>query len=84
MGKLFWSNQIPGQSLEGGIEFLNQLSWNLTVRQKLKNWQLYAGDQILFEAFSEDELEAFIHGMAITLAVLPEYIIAEIKKVASE
>jgi hypothetical protein len=84
MGKLYWDSYILGQGMVGSIDFLNQLCWNLTIQHNPERWRLYAGDQVLFEAFSEVELESFIQGMAIALAVLPEKIINEIKKEVCE
>lgn len=75
---------VPNNNLEGAVQFLNELSWNLSWHEKNSNWTLYGGDQSIISFDSKDELEAFILGMAIGLAVLPNEIIQQIKKLVEE
>jgi len=79
-----WKHMIPEGNWQGGVKFLNTLSWNLQWGEKDGEWRLGAGDHLLFSAGTEKELEAFILGMTIALAVLPERIIEEIKEIIKE
>lgn len=65
------TNRIPGKNLEGAISFLNSLGWNLTMNDDQNKWYLYGGDQMIFSGDSEENIEIFILGMALSLAVLP-------------
>ena len=81
MTKLLWENYIPGSnSLEDAINYLNSFDWNLTLKQSDNIMQLFAGDQLLFNCNNRSEVEAFVLGMAISLAVPPSNIHKEIRK----
>lgn len=79
-----WRPIIPEGTWQGGAKFLNALSWNLNWNKKDGKWRLFAGDRLLFGPCTKTELEAFVLGMTIGLAVLPEKIISQIKDLAAE
>ena len=79
-----WLKYVPGGTLEGGIEFLNSLSWNIRWRKDGGQWKAFAGDRLLVAANTKEELEAFILGMTIALAVLPDSMLDDIKKLVAE
>jgi hypothetical protein len=75
---------VPGGNIEESIEFLDTLFWNIHWRQDEKQWKAFAGDRLLVVTDTKRELEALILGMTIALAVLPDSILDEIKKLADE
>lgn len=79
-----WRDRIPEGSWLNAAKFLDSLSWNLSWRKEDGVWRLYAGDPLLFSAESERELEAFVLGMALGLAVLPENMLEHIRKLVAE
>ena len=85
MGRVSWINEIPipSQSIGGSIEFLDQPVWNLKITNKHEgdNYWLYSGEKLLFDTTKKEEMEAFIFGMTISLVVLPENIIDQIKSI---
>ncbi len=78
-----WLNYIPSNTSES-IKFLNSLSWNISWRQVGEQWKAFAGDRLLIATDTKPELEAFILGMTIALAVLPNSILNEIRKYTEE
>jgi hypothetical protein len=84
MFKSDWRKYVPGDSMEESIEFLNSLSWNISLGQHDGLWLAFAGERLLVEANTEHELEAFILGMTIALAVLPGSILDDIRKRVAE
>jgi hypothetical protein len=79
-----WLQVIPDGTWQGGVRFLNTLAWNITWGEEHGQWKLWAGDRLLFSANQRSERDAFVLGMTIALAVLPERIIDEIKDLTSE
>jgi hypothetical protein len=79
-----WLPYVPGDNWQGGIEFLNSLSWNITLDHHNEQWKAFAGERLLCAANTEAELEAFILGMTIGLAVLPASILDDIRKLVAE
>jgi hypothetical protein len=84
MFKSDWRKYVPGDSMEESIEFLNSLSWNISLGQHDGLWQAFSGERLLVEANTEHELEAFILGMTIALAVLPGSMLDDIRKLVAE
>jgi hypothetical protein len=84
MVKSDWLRNVPGGTLEGGIGFLNSLSWFIECGKYGEQWRAYAGEGLLVEVNTKDELEAFIIGMTIGLAVLPDRILEDIRKLVAE
>ena len=75
---------VPGGSIEESIEFLDSLYWNIQCRGDDKQWKALAGDRLLVATKTKRELEAFILGMTIALAVLPDSILDDIRKLGAE
>ena len=82
--QLKWRGYIPNNTWEGAVQFLNELGWNLSWVERDSNWKLLGGDQTIILVDKKEELEAFILGMALGLAVLPEEIINQVKKLIEE
>ena len=79
-----WLTIVPGGTWEGGVDFLNSLSWNIKWRNESRRWKAFAGDRLLVAVETKAELGAFILGMAIGLRVLPEAMLADIRKLVAE
>lgn len=75
-----FSNRISGDKVKESKDFLNSLDWNLFLKKHNDEWEIITGDQHLCSFSTEDEMNAFIIGMALGLSVLPEKIIEDIKK----
>lgn len=71
---------VPDDTVFGAKAFLNTLDWNLNVYEKDGQWILVSGDQKVITASNEDEINSFILGMAMGLAILPDQILGLIKK----
>jgi hypothetical protein len=71
IGKSF--PNAPFKTFQQAFDYLNRYHWNLEVRHHEAHWNLWAGDQHMFHADSNNELEAFVLGMALTFSmILPE------------
>ena len=79
-----WLKYVPGGTLEESIEFLNSLSWNIHLIEVDGQWKAYGGDHLLVATSTKRELEAFILGMTIALAVLPGPMLEDIRKLVAE
>ena len=82
MGKLVNTHYFDGW--QGTADTLNGLIWNLSWREHHDQWHLWTGDQKLFIGDTEHELQAFLCGMALSLAVLPDSLLEQIRQIASE
>ena len=79
-----WSKHVPGKSIDECIQFLNDLSWNIILEVEGNHEIAYAGDRLLVQTDTKRELEAFLFGMTISLAVLSDDILEDIKRLAAE
>jgi hypothetical protein len=65
----------PFKTFHEAFDYLNRFHWNLKVTHDNPHWDLWSGDGELhmFRADSNEELEAFVLGMALTSSmILPE------------
>ena len=79
-----WSKYVPGDSIDDWIQFLNDFGWNITLESKDKFEYVYAGDHTLIKTERKNEQKTFLFGMAVALAVLPNEILDDIKKLIAE
>ena len=56
----------PFKTFQETFDYLNRAHWNLTVVEADGRLNLYGGDQCLFQADSNQELESFVLGMGLT------------------
>ncbi len=67
-------------SLEDGIELINRFHWFLSVVESKEgnieghHWFVLGGDQVLFSADTREAADAFLYGMALAYAVIPDYL----------
>lgn len=69
---LMLEKYFPGGNLEGGIDLANRLDWGLSVRQAGEDYVVSSGDEPILRTESKDALQAFIYGLGLAYAVLPE------------
>lgn len=67
-----WLDHLPGSSLQGGIELANRLYWNVKWHEHEASWCVYSGEDLVYKSDSQDAAEAFIYGLGLAYAVLPE------------
>lgn len=66
------SSALPSRSLEGGVDLLNRFQWNMQIEQHGKEWTVSAGHKILMRSDSRETVDAFVYGLALAHALLPE------------
>lgn len=82
MGRLVWQDQFA--DWREAVSILNNLGWNLSWKDSDGKWWLYGGESVIFIGDTEGEFRAFLCGMALGLAVLPESILRQIQAIANE
>jgi hypothetical protein len=76
---LMLESLFPGGNLEGGIQLANRLDWGLSVQKAADHWVVLSGDQVLLRTETREALEAFVYGMGLAYAVIPENIFSELE-----
>lgn len=81
MQELLWLDEYFDENLDFGIDRANQLQWNLTIEKnkESQNWQVIAGDQVVFEANTREPVDTFLYGLGLTYVVLPDDIFPNLK-----
>jgi len=70
--------EVSFNSISGALDFLDSIDFNLNFFEVDGKMILFSGEKILMTATSEDELNAFVLGMALGYAILPEDIFKQI------
>lgn len=83
MQKLNWVHHLPNGNLDGGIELLNQLLWNVSSQELDGVWRVKSGEKVILTTTSQEAMEAFLYGLSLGYAVLPEEITHQIKDILS-
>lgn len=84
MQELKWLEALPEESLDAGTRLLNELAWNLKIREIDGIWFVNAGHQPLLKTSSREAVEALMYGLAIAYSTLPEKAMAEVRKFVKE
>ena len=84
MQELRWIEALPEHSLEAGIKLLNELGWNLQVKEFDGSFLVNAGHIVLLKTSSREAVEALLYGMAISFASLPEPALRAVRKFVRE
>ena len=84
MQELKWLEALPEESLDAGTRLLNELAWNLKIREIDGIWFVKAGHQPLLKTSSREAVEALMYGLAIAYSTLPEKAMAEVRKFVKE
>jgi hypothetical protein len=82
MGRFLWVEYFD--DWQNAIDILNDLAWNLSWKEHNGRWHLWGGDQKIFVSDTEGEFQAFLCGMALSFAVLPDSILEQIRQIANE
>jgi hypothetical protein len=77
-------DQIPGRSLSGAVDFLNEHDWFISYKQIGEYWFVMGGDQPLLKADFKEIADAFILGLAYGFAMLTEEMREEFKRSIAE
>jgi hypothetical protein len=70
--------------MQGAINFLNRLDWNISFGESAGKRKVFGGDRLLFSSQNEEAVQAFLFGMALGLAVLPDEILDRIREIIRE
>lgn len=81
---LLLDKYFPGGTLEGGIELANRLDWGLAVQMAGLEYVVSSGDQPILRTESKDVLQAFIYGLGLAYAILPEELFLNIESALEE
>lgn len=83
MQEMPWLKEhVVGGTLEGGVALVNSLGWNLTVSRSedKQMWWVYAGEKPILKTDSREAVDALLYGMALSYSVLPEPLLAQIRR----
>jgi hypothetical protein len=78
---LLWLDSHVG-SMEAGIELINNLGWNISVKNINNKWFVLAGDQPILSSDAQEEITTFLYGMSLAYSILPDDMIKDLKKEA--
>jgi len=81
---LMLEKYFPGSVLEGGIELANRLDWGLSVRMAGDSYVVSSGDEPILRTETKDALQAFIYGLGLAYAVLPENLFIRLETALEE
>lgn len=84
MQEFKYIHHLPGKSLEGGVELLNSLSWNISCREENGTWWVRGGDQAMLKTDSREAAEAFLYGMALAYSMCPPEMLEQIRRLVAE
>jgi hypothetical protein len=74
MQSLVWLDRFEGGTLENGMVRVNELAWDITVVHEESQWLVRGGEKLLLITDSAEAVQAFLYGMALSYAVIPENI----------
>lgn len=74
-----WTEYLSGDISEA-INLLEEFWIHTTIEQKNGKWFVWGGDQVMLTCNTQGEAHAFVLGMAINYASLPESIQAVVKE----
>ncbi len=72
MLELSMLSALPSRSLERGVDLLNRFQWNIQIEQQGKEWTVSAGHKLLIRSDSREPVDAFVYGLALAHALMPE------------
>ncbi len=77
MQTLNWLDTHVG-SIDDGIQRINRLHWFLSIEQVtsieggMPYWYVKGGEKVIFSADSREAVDAFLYGMSLAYAVIPD------------
>jgi hypothetical protein len=63
---------FPGGSLDGGLVIVDRLYWHITWGATGGTWYVKAGEKVIFLAETQEAVEAFLYGLGLVCALLPD------------
>jgi hypothetical protein len=68
------------ESLDKAQGLANEFLWNISIAKREETWIVYAGDRKLLSSTDRAVVEAFLYGLALAYAVIPEPYYSQLKK----
>jgi hypothetical protein len=62
MQELRWLENLPDKTLEGGVKLLNELEWNIVVREAEGVSYVSVGDSTTLVTSSSEAVDTFLYG----------------------
>jgi hypothetical protein len=81
--ELHWLDHIGG-SIEEGIAVANRMQWSISIKSVPRGWLVMGGDQTIYFSDSYEGVEAFLYGLALAYAVLPEWLLTPLEEAAAK
>jgi hypothetical protein len=69
------------ESLDKAQEIANEFLWNITIVKREETWIVYSGDRKLLSSTDRNVVDAFLYGLGLSYAVIPEPYHSELKKI---
>ncbi len=80
--KFHWQEFMSGDIPEA-LKILENFWIHVKIEYQNEQWLVWGGDQVMLSCGTQSEAEAFVLGMAINYATLPENLQVEVKKAFS-
>ncbi len=80
--KFHWQEYLSGDISEA-LKILENFWIHVKIERQDEHWLVWGGDQVILSCKTQSEAEAFVLGMAISYATLPENLQDEIRKAFS-
>jgi hypothetical protein len=80
MQELPMLDEIPGNSIESAIRFLDELKWSIRIVETDGTWRVAAGHRLVLKSSSRDAVDALLYGLALAYSVLPKPILDQFRK----
>ena len=80
MERFYWLDHLPDSSIEGGVALANLLYWNITTDHGKGGWIVRGGEKILLWSESRETVDAFLYGLGLAYAALPEEIFERLRE----
>jgi len=81
---LMLDRYFPDGNLEGGIGLANRLDWGLTVKMAGDSFVVTSGDEPILRTDDKDALQAFIYGLGLAYAILPDELFLTLEQALKE
>lgn len=67
-------------SLDKGVELARRLFWPLHVERETNKWFVMSAEQVILSSDSEEVVNAFLYGMGLAYAGIPDDIFDDVAK----
>lgn len=80
MLQMSWlESHIPNGTLDGGMDRVNNLYWNITIENEGERWRVRSGEDTIFLTDVREALDSFLYGLTLAYAVIPTDIFEHLK-----